>query len=291
LAKNLFSGEVIFRDFSVFIVCGRIEGTKEDDSFFLLFESKILIFLEDTVMEKEALKEEVKKSEEVVEQEKGSEKKSRKMSESILAKMRTGKKCVAGMSRTTKSFAVVIIVFALLSIAFYSFKSIFIVATVNGNPVSRLSVVKELESKAGKNILDTMITKKLINEEMRKSGIVIKSEDIDVEMKKIEDQVATQGGTLEEALVAQGMTAVELREQIIINKQLEQVLADKVVVSDDEVNQYLATKKTVAPKGANSEDMKNQVREQLKGQKFNTEAEKWVSDIKAKANIIYFVKY
>ena len=87
------------------------------------------------------------------------------------------------------------------------------------------------------------------------------------------------------------MTLAELREQIVINKELEQILADKIAVTDDEITQYIATSKSVVPKGTNSDDMRVQVREQLKGQKFNTEAEKWVSDIKAKAQINYFREY
>ncbi len=209
----------------------------------------------------------------------------------LVAKVNMLKKCVSKMSKTTRSFVIVLVVFVVLLAGFYYYKGIFIAATVNGSPISRLSVIRELEKKAGKDTLDTIITKKLIESEMKKSGIVIKDADIDAEMKKIEDQVTAQGGTLDEALAGQGMTLAELREQIVINKELEQILSDKIAVSDDEVNQYLADNKTLAPKGVSSDDMKNQAREQLKGQKFNTEAGKWVNDIKAKAQINYFVQY
>jgi len=208
-----------------------------------------------------------------------------------IAKMLAFKEYTAKMSRTTKSFVIVLVVFAVALGVLYFYKGVFIAATVNGSPISRLSVVSELEKKAGKSILDTMITKKLILDEIKKSGITVKNEDIDAEMTKIEAQVTAQGGTLDEALATQGMTLAELREQVVINKELEQVLADKIVVTDDEVTQYMTANKAVPSAGTNSEDLKNQVREQLKGQKFNTEAEKWVSDLKAKAQINYFTQY
>lgn len=250
-------------------------------------------------MENETIKEEVKKPEtEVVEtpkteriEEESFDTKSSESKKTLVMKMQEWKDFVAGTSRTTKSFVVVIAIFAVFSLAFYMYRGVFVVATVNGSPISRLSVVKELESKAGKSIVETMITKKLIDGEIKKAGIVVSDADIDAEMKKIEDQVSTQGGTLEEALASQGMTVTELRDQIIISKQLEQVLADKVAVTDEEINTYLEENKTLLPKGTNSEDMKNQLREQLKGQKFNTEAEKWVNDLKEKAKIQYFVEY
>lgn len=207
---------------------------------------------------------------------------------SLMVKM---KGCVSKMSRTTKSFIIALAVFAVIFGGLYYYRGVFIAAIVNGSPISRLSVVQELEKKGGKNVLDTIITKKLIQDEMKKAGIVVKSEDIDAEMKKIETQVTAQGGTLEDALVGQGMTLADLREQITINKELELMLADKIAVSDDEVNQYLSTSKTPAPKGVNSEDLKNQAREQLKSQKFSTEASKWLDAIKAKANIQYLTQY
>ncbi|MEI8096587.1 MAG: hypothetical protein WCG73_00560 [Candidatus Moraniibacteriota bacterium] len=255
-------------------------------------------------MENEVLKEETKtetvvtenagvttKAEEVVTTTPDATAKAAEVKKIVVAKALAFKDYVSKMSRTTKSFVVVIVLFAVALGVLYFYKGIFIAATVNGSPISRMSVISELEKKAGKNILDTMITKKLIQDAIKKSGIVVKSEDIDAEMKKIEEQVTAQGGTLDEALTGQGMTLAELREQIVINKELEKILEDKVIVTDDEVTQYLATSKAVPPKGTNSEDMKNQVREQLKGQKFSTEAEKWVSDLKAKAQIDYFIQY
>ncbi|MFZ2187596.1 MAG: hypothetical protein WAV46_03185 [Candidatus Moraniibacteriota bacterium] len=209
----------------------------------------------------------------------------------FMAQVNALKVCVAKMSQTTKSFIIVFAVFVVVLGVVYYYKGVFIAATINGSPVSRLSVVRELEKKSGKEVLDTIITKKLIADEVKKAGVVIKSEDIDADMQKIEAQVVAQGMTLETALAGQGMTVDDLREQIRINKELEQILADKLVVSDDEINQYLSANKTLTPKGTNSEDMKAQVREQLKGQKFNTEAAKWVSDLKASAKIDYFTQY
>ncbi len=164
-------------------------------------------------------------------------------------------------------------------------------ATVNGVEVSRLSVIQELEKQAGKNILDTMITKKLIETEIKKQKIVVAPSEIDAEVKKVEEQIAAQGGTLEQALEEQGMTMADLRDQLLINQQLEQVLADKIAVTDEEVNQFLAQGQAFLPEGTSSEDQKNQAREQLKQQKFSQEASLWVADVRAKATIDYSPLY
>jgi len=209
----------------------------------------------------------------------------------FLSRMKEVKDFVLGTSHTTKTFVVVLVLFVLVSVIFYMYRGVFIVAMVNGSPISRLSVVRELESKAGSSIVETMITKKLIDGEMKKSNITVDEADIDAEMKKIEGQISAQGGTLEEALASQGMTVTDLRDQVVISKQLEEALGEKVTVSDEEVNQYMTDNKALLPKGTNSEDLKEQIRAQLKEQKFNTEAEKWVNDLKEKAKIQYFVQY
>lgn len=211
--------------------------------------------------------------------------------ESFRGRVNELKDSIAKMSKTTKTFIVVLVAFAVILGGTYYFKGLFVAATVDGSPISRLSIIQELENKAGKNILDTMITKKLIEDEVKKQKVVVKSDDVDAEIKKIEAQVAAQGGTLEQALAGQGMTDKDLREQIMINKELEQILGDKLVVSDEEINQYLSANKIVPTKGVSSDDLKSQAQEQLKGQKFNTEAAKLIDDLRAKAVIKYYTQY
>jgi hypothetical protein len=173
----------------------------------------------------------------------------------------------------------------------YAKRGWFVAATVNGSPISRLAVIQDLEKQAGKQALDSMITKQLITDEMKKLGVVVKKEEVDAEVKKAEDQVVSQGATLEEALAQQSMTLDDLREQIIIKKELEQALADKVAVSDMDVDQYIKDNKMAPAKGVVSDAIKSQVREQLQSQKFSTEAQAYITDLRAKASIVHYVEY
>jgi uncharacterized protein YfeS len=198
---------------------------------------------------------------------------------------------VAKMSHTTKTFVVVFGIFAIIFGVFTVFKGLFIAVTVNGSSISRLSVIQELEKQSGKDALNMMITKKLIAEEIKKEKIVVSDEEVNAEVKKTEDQVVAQGGTLEAALTGQGMTLAALKEQIRINKELEQVLKDKVIVSDDEVNQYLSQSSPTASSKVSTDEEKAQAREQITSQKFNQAASQWVSDLKDKAAITYYVQY
>ena len=179
----------------------------------------------------------------------------------------------------------------LIMVALFFAKGLFVVATVNGSPISRLSVIRELEKQGGKQALEAIIDKKLIETELNKQKISVTPAEIDEEIKKIEAQVASQGGTLEMALTQQGMTEEKLREQITIQKKLEKLLADKVAITEAEIDTYIKDSKATPPKDAKMEDFRKQISDQLKQQKFQQEAQKWVSDLTASAKIKYYVNY
>jgi len=179
----------------------------------------------------------------------------------------------------------------LIIIALFFAKGIFVAATVNGSPISRLSVIQELEKQGGKQALEAIIDKKLIETELNKQKITATKEEVDAEIEKIKAQVTAQGGTLEMALAQQGMTEEKLREQITVQKKLEKLLADKVAVTEAEIDTYIKDSKATTPKDMKIEDFRKQISEQLKGQKFQQEAQKWVADLTAKAKIKYYVNY
>ena len=179
----------------------------------------------------------------------------------------------------------------LIIVALFFAKGHFVAATVNGSPISRWSVIKELEKQGGKQALEAIIDKKLIETELNKQKITATKEEVDAEIEKIKAQVASQGGTLEAALAQQGMTEEKLREQITIQKKLEKLLADKVAITDAEIDTYIKDSKATPPKDIKMEDFRKQISDQLKGQKFQQEAQKWVSDLTASAKIKYYVNY
>ncbi len=170
-------------------------------------------------------------------------------------------------------------------------KGFFIAATVNGQTISRWAVIKELEKQGGKQALESMIEKRVIDAELSKIMVAVPSAEVDQEVKKIEEQVALQGGTLQDALAAQGLTEEKLRDQIVQQKKLEKLLGDKVTVSAQEVDAYMKESKIVPPKEAKIEDFKKQISEQLRQQKFQQAAQKWFSDLMAGAKIKYYVAY
>jgi parvulin-like peptidyl-prolyl isomerase len=69
------------------------------------------------------------------------------------------------------------------------------------------------------------------------------------------------------------------------------LLAEKVAVSDTEIDAYIKENKATPPKDVKIEDFNKQISDQLKQQKFQKEAQKWVADLKTNAKINYYVNY
>lgn len=205
----------------------------------------------------------------------------------VLEKKFEAEKKVIKINR--KVVVIAVIVIAVLVLAYF-LKGLFIAATVNGSPIGRLSVVQKLEKASGKNLVDSIISTKLVNAEAVTKNITVSNEEIDAQIKIIEAQITAQGGTLDAALALQGMSREDLKEQIVFQKQVEKLVADKVTVTDEEVAKYITDNKITVPAG--QEAVANaQIKTELSNQKLNTAAEALITTLKSQANIKYFVKY
>lgn len=192
--------------------------------------------------------------------------------------------------KTNKKTAIAIVIILILAALGYFSKGLLIAATVDGSPISRLAVIQRLEKTSGKSLLDSLITEKLIQNEAKAKKIVVTDSEVSDAIKKIEDQIKSQGSTLTEALAGEGMTMDELKTQIVIQKDLEKLVADKTSVTDQEVAKYISDNKITVAKGqetAINEETKNEI----KSQKISTETNSLIASLKSQAKINYFVNY
>jgi len=191
---------------------------------------------------------------------------------------------------TRKKVLLILLVLAAAYVIFFA-KGLFIAATVNGRPVSRLSVVKELEKQGGKQVLDSLINEALITGEARKQNIVVSQEDLDARVGQYTDQVEAQGQKIDDLLAAQGMTKEDFENQIKIQLYVEKLLEGQIEVTDDEVNSFIETNKDFLPEGMSGDELKDFAKGELRQQKLSGEFSTWIEGIKQSADINYFVEY
>lgn len=181
---------------------------------------------------------------------------------------------------TIAQFLLIVALFAL----FYFKRELFIAAEVNGQTIKRLDLVRDLERTYGRQTLDTLITKALIEQEAKKLNIVVSDEEIDQEMELIRQQLSAQNTDLETVLTTQGISMEDLREQVKIQKIVEKAIQDKLNVTDEEIDQYVSSNPAYAEQEVTPE-LKDQIREALKQQKGSQAAQAWIADVKLNANI------
>jgi len=190
-----------------------------------------------------------------------------------------------------KPYILVGAVIVVLGVLLYVGRGLFVAAVVNGQPISRLSVIKETEKQSGKQALDTIVRNTLIEQEARKANVTVSDKEIDAEIANVQASLAKQGQKLDDALAMQGMTRDDLRQVIRLNKLVTKIVGSDVKVSDAEVTAYLDKNKDLLPQGQTEDQMKATAVEQIKQQKLNTKIQTWLESLQTKAKITYFVQY
>lgn len=206
----------------------------------------------------------------------------------IVEKETTTKPRFSAPPRRTLILVLFVIV---LAVALYKNKGLFFAAVVNGKPITRFSEIQELEKRYGKTTLDSLITKALIQDEIQKQKVSISQKEIDDEIKRLEDTLSKQSQKLDDALLIEGITRTELINQIKTQKEIEKIIAKDVSVTDKEVTDYIASNSASTPKDAKLEDVKAQVKQSLKDQKMQERFQTWLTDLRKKAKIDYFLKF
>ncbi len=193
--------------------------------------------------------------------------------------------------RLKKVHVIIALAVILLLAGLYAARGFFIAATVNGQPILRTELIAELERQSGKQTLDSLVTKSLILQEADKQNVQVSDEQVDDEIKKIEDNLSQQGQTLDQVLELQGLTRESLRDQVRVQKTVEILLGREIVVTEAEVTDYIASNSAALPQEMEETELKTMVEQQLRNQKLSERFQTWLQDLRQNANIDYLVNY
>lgn len=169
--------------------------------------------------------------------------------------------------------------------AVYAARSLFVVALVNNEPVFRVEVIKQLEKQQGKNILSGLISRKLIEQEARKNNIIVSKEEIDAQIKKIDEAMKKQGQSLDEQLKQSGDTKKDLEKEVRLQLSVEKLLAKEIAVSDKEIKDF--KEKNAEYAAATDAD----IRETVKQEKLRNAFAEWIQKVEKAAKVDYLVNY
>ncbi|MBE3589275.1 MAG: peptidylprolyl isomerase [Firmicutes bacterium] len=112
-----------------------------------------------------------------------------------------------------------------------------VVATVNGEAITKDELYQRMLQQGGAQVLDRMITEKLIDQAAKKAGVTVSSADVDKEIARIRAQFGSDA-EFQQALAMNGMTEDDLRSSARLNLEIRGVLAPTIQVSDADLQAF-----------------------------------------------------
>lgn len=189
--------------------------------------------------------------------------------------------------RVSRKNLILIAIFILIAVL-WKFRSSFIVAMVNGQPISRWQLNDRLMQKFGDQTLDSVINERLILAAARQKGVFVKSEEIDSRVQQIEQRLQGQI-SLDDALKAQGLTKDDFKKELEIQLSIEKMFDTEATVSAVEMDDYLAKNSQAYQNATDPAQVREEVKAVLRQQKVNDLFEKWFDDIRNNAKITKFL--
>lgn len=172
-----------------------------------------------------------------------------------------------------------------------------LVATVGSNQIHQSNFQDTMESMAGQQTLQQMITNQLIKDGAKAQKITASKQDMDNALQNLESQYGISNSTqLAQFLQANGVTQAQLNDILQVNI-LEQKLSEQgVTVSDKEIQDYYDQNKAAfTPQGSKTPQplsaVKSQIVDQIKQSKA-IPADQLLANLAKKDSIkIYDTKY
>lgn len=185
----------------------------------------------------------------------------------------------------------VLLLFLATVLWIYSHLDWFVVAFVNGKPIWRTELIRELEKRGGKQTASFLLNRTLIYQEAKNKGVVVSESEVNDLFNKYDEQFKTQGTSLKDALSFQGLTEENYKQELKFELLVRKILADKLVVTDDEVNEYYEKNKSQFGEGQTLDAVKETIKQVLMDQKLSFNYPSLIQDLESKAKIRRFFDF
>lgn len=158
-----------------------------------------------------------------------------------------------------------------------------VVATVDGEPIRRAEYDRAVAGAEGEQILDGLITEKLVLAEAQRRGITV--DDGKTASLLDEQKQAFQSDEEYQAALRQaGLTEDDLRKRLRLTDMLRQMVADQTQVTEDEISGAY-TNQQDRFQGQTLDQARDRIREDLQRQKANSAIPALIEQLKANAKI------
>jgi hypothetical protein len=159
------------------------------------------------------------------------------------------------------------------------------VAIVGGKYVPITELDKQLRATNGTELLPQIVQQQLVLLEADAKKIAVGPNEVDKELQKFKDSVGGED-EYQSALKNYNITERLLRDRIQVRLSLEQLLKDKLVISDDEIKKYYEeNKERIDPQDEGMDKIKSNISEALRQQKLQQESEPYMTELENKYKV------
>ncbi len=117
-----------------------------------------------------------------------------------------------------------------------------VVASVNGEPISKDELYDVLVKQNGQQALEVIIMKKIIKMETDKQDLQISKEDIDKEVKEMAEQYGGEE-TFNQMMSMYGYDIDDIKEDMEMNLMIEALIKPRINISPEEMQEYFDNNK------------------------------------------------
>lgn len=148
-------------------------------------------------------------------------------------------------NKSSKKFTISVIALVVVLLA-ATFTAAFvkreIVATIDGEKITKEELHEELIQRYGSTVLDEMIEDKIIELELKKADVSVSKEEIEAEVEKTIEKLGGEE-SFNTALQTQGLTRKQFEKNVEEALMLEKILEPRIELTDDEVKEYFEENK------------------------------------------------
>jgi len=137
----------------------------------------------------------------------------------------------------TKRIGLAIFIFACIMVVVLAGCGEKPVAVVNGHRITEKEFVGKLKEAAGRQILQQMIDRQIIEDAFQKAGLKLSEEDIAASIQEMQSR-APSPAAFEEYLAARGVTLEDLRNDLELQMKVELLATKDVAVTEQQLKEF-----------------------------------------------------
>jgi len=166
----------------------------------------------------------------------------------------------------------------------FPFRFLVVPAMVNGQPIFSWQYISKLHETSGPQILDQLISEKLVEQEIKKQGIQVTDAEINEQITQIETQFGEESGGLDSILALQGLTRSEFEKQLRLNISLEKLVKGNIEVTPEQIDAEISQNPD-AYVDLSEVDAATSAAETVRNNRLQEAFQAWFQQVRLNANI------